>query len=327
MCYKKCFLWGIAMIATAILLTSWVGSSQAQKAYPTRPIDIICPMAPGGGTDLTDRVIAAYLNKKFKVPVNVVNKPGGNTVPAVLEVYKSPPDGYTLLGDGSICSDVLPVTVKNLPFKIMDRTFIGAVSNVSVIIIVPSNSPIKSLKDLEAEAKKDPESFTWTSLGGVGNQDVAARQFLKAIGVDVKRTKPIMGKGGSEAAVLTAGGNVKMGLVTPASGQAVIKGGNVRALAISTPIRNSDFPEIPTTKELGYPTVNAISWYGISGPPKLPSDVVEVLSIALKEMSNDPDTITKMKNVGVTPHYMDAKTIINHVTERIEEMEILWGVK
>lgn len=125
MCYKKRWFWvGVIFLIGVLILTGWTELVHAQAKYPTRAIDIICPMAPGGGTDVTDRLIAAYLNKKFRVPANVINKPGGNSVPACLEVYQAAPDGYTLLGDGTVSSYMLAVAVKNIPFKVMDRTFL-----------------------------------------------------------------------------------------------------------------------------------------------------------------------------------------------------------
>ena len=110
----------------------------SQEKYPTRAIDIVCPFSPGGGTDLMNRVMAPYLSRRWGVPVNMVNKPGGNTVPACLEVYGARPDGYTILADGTPSAGMLPVVVKNLTLKISDRTFIASVSIVPFALSVPA---------------------------------------------------------------------------------------------------------------------------------------------------------------------------------------------
>lgn len=162
---KRWLLWGLLSTLIIGYLTGSSNPVQSQEKYPTRPIEIIVPYAPGGGTDLSARITAAYLSKRWGVPVNVVNKPGGNTVPACLEVYRAAPDGYTMLQDGLGSGPLLEVVVKNLPFKIMDRTFIGVATGVAMFIVVPPNSPFMTMKDLETEAKKDPGNFSWTSLG------------------------------------------------------------------------------------------------------------------------------------------------------------------
>ena len=261
------------------------------------------------------------------LPINVVNKPGGNTVPACLEVYRANPDGYTLLADGNPSSSMVGIVMKNIPFKVMDRTFLGMIGQAPHVPIVAASSPFKSLKELEAEAKKSPESFTWTSLGGASIQDYVIRQFLKAIGVDVVKTKPVMSQGGSQAVTLTAGGHVKMGTATTSSALPAIKGGMVRPLAITSPTRWPDLPDVATTAELGYPTVTGVQWNGISGPPNLPAPVIEKWNKDLQEMLKDPEAISSLKNVGASPFFHDARQFREFVLKQTEEVAILWGLK
>jgi tripartite-type tricarboxylate transporter receptor subunit TctC len=324
---KRWFTWGLFSLISVILIGIWAGQIEAQEKYPIRGVDIIVPFSPGGATDLVERVVGSFLKKKWTVPVNVVNKPGGNTVPACLEVYRAASDGHTLLGDSNPSASMLPVVVKNLPFKIMDRTFIAMIAVTPMIIIVHSESPIKSLKELEAEAKKNPDAFTWTSLGGAGAQDFTSRQFLKAIGVDVSKTKPIMSQGGAQAVILTAGGNVKMGVGTTSGAMPAINAKTVRPLAITSAARYPDLPDLPTTAELGYPTVTCQFWIGISGPPNMPSHVAETWDKILQEMVKDPEVISKLRNVGAIPFYHDASGMKKYVLAETEEVATLWGLK
>ncbi len=323
---KKCLLL-VLIFFNFFLLTEWLGQVHAQTKYPVRPIDIIVPLGAGGSCDLTNRIAAAYVSKKWGVPVNVINKPGGNSMPGCIEAYQATPDGYTLLGDGTASSYMLVVAIKNLPLKVLDRTFISMITLAPQMVVVPSNSPFKSLKDIEAEAKRDPDSFTWSSQGGVGGPDAVTRQFLYTIGVDVKRTKPVIGTGGADMAIFTAGGHVKMGIVTTASGYAGIKGGLMRALAIADTSRHPDYPEVPTAAEAGYPAVDFVPWFGLSGPPNLPSYVVDMWNRALQEMSKDPEQISKMKKTGLVPFYHNSKELRDHVIKRMSEVEKLWGLK
>lgn len=323
MCNKSCFLF----LAIILLITGWFGEVQSQDKYPTRAIEIICPYGPGASTDLVDRITAAYMNKKWGVPINVVNKPGGNTVPACLEVYNAAPDGYTLFGDSLPATSLLPIVVKNLPFKILDRTFIGMMALSPMVVMVPFTSPIKSMKELETEAKKDPGNFTWTSIGGSAAIDFLLRQVFKAFDIDVLKTKPIMCKGGAEAAVLTAGGHVKMGGGTVSGALAGIKAGTIRAFAVTSKQRWPELPDVPTTEEVGYPTVTIQNRLGISGPPKVPSYVVDIWEKALQEMIKDPDVITKLKNIGAIPFYANARETKEMVIKELEEVEILFKLK
>jgi tripartite-type tricarboxylate transporter receptor subunit TctC len=147
---------------------SRIGSAAAQEKYPSEAIELIVPFAAGGSTNLGGRVLAKLLEAKWNVPVRIINKRGGKTVPAVSDVMRAELDGYTLLMDGPPQSSMLETVVNNLPFKTTDRT-------------VPNDSPFKTLKDAADVAKSDPNSFPWTSLRGSGAQHMAFRQFFKAI--------------------------------------------------------------------------------------------------------------------------------------------------
>jgi tripartite-type tricarboxylate transporter receptor subunit TctC len=304
-----------------------VRDGQSEERYPTRAIEVIVPFGAGGATDLTTRVMAAYVSRKWGLPVNVINKPGGNTIPACLEVYGAKPDGYTLLGDSLPSSSMVGVVVKSLPFKVVDRTFIASASCHPLVFMVPLNSPIKSMKDLEVEAKKDPEHFTWISMGGAGQQDLGMRQFFKAIGVDVLKTKPVMAQSGAKGAALIAGGHVLMGSSATGSAIPVINAGHVRPLAITGKERFPDLPNVPTTAEVGYPTVNAIQWNGPSGPPNLPSYIADIWNRALQEMVKDPAVITQLRNVGALPFYLNAREVREYVAKEVEEIDKLWSLK
>ena len=183
------------LIFVLLALSGAFGPLKAGEKYPNRAINVIVPFTPGGSTDMMSRTIAPFLNKKWGVPVNIINKPGGNTIPGQLEVYNTPPDGYTILADGLPMCSLLGVVVKDVPFKVMDRTFIAIMVQVPMITIVPSTSPHRNLKDLMEEARRDPENFTWDSLGGSSGNDVVGRMFFREAGVEVPRTKPVMSKG------------------------------------------------------------------------------------------------------------------------------------
>lgn len=321
---EKRWFWGLVFLMTIFMLTGWTGPVQSQDKYPTRAIDIIIPVPPGAGSDTVARIIADYAKNKWSVPVNVINKPGGNKIPANLEVYTAKPDGYTLLGDSLISSSAMFV-VKPLPFEVMDRVFCGRFAITPLLVMVPSTSPFKTLKELGERGRKDPGTFTWTSNGGADTLDYLARQFMKAEGIDVRKTKPILGKGGAEATANTAGGHVVLGTGTTTGILSAFNAGMVRPLGISGKKRDPKYPNVPTFEELGYPTLGVIQWYGVSGPPKMPSHIAAAWEKSFQEMVEDPVVLKRLANVGATPFYLSAKENREAVLKDMEEMKTLFA--
>jgi tripartite-type tricarboxylate transporter receptor subunit TctC len=287
--------------------------SLAQEKYPTKPIDLIVPFVAGASTDSSARVVAQTLEARWGVPVKVINKPGGNTVPAVTEVMAAKPDGTTFLVDNIASSAMLDTVVKNLPFKVTDRTFVAVTSYTPMMFIVHSDSPFKTLKDAGEALKKDAETFTWTSLGGVGAQDMVFRRFAAHLGVDIKRPRAIALKGGQEAVTMTAGGHVTLGTGTYSSIAAPVSANKIRVLAVAGPERWPQLADVPTTKDLGMADVETLFWIGISGPPGLPAHIVAAWDGALKEVLADKAVREKMLNVGVLASYEDAKDMLARV--------------
>ena len=313
-----------------VLASSLIGMgdpAHAQKKYPTRAIDIIVPFGPGAATDISTRIMADFLKRKWHIPVNVINKAGGNGIPACLEVHQSTPDGYTLLADNTNSASMVKAVRKDLPYEVMDRTFIGMTSGAYMIIIVPHASPFKNITDVVENMKKDPGNFTWSSLGGTGTQDVAALQLFKAVGVDVTKTKPIISSGGAQAVTMTAGNNVKMGVGTTGNVLAALDAKTIRLLALTSKTREKRFPDVPTFAELGYPTVDSTYWIGVSGPPKLPLEIVNTWTETLQEMTKDTKYNEQMKNANIMVRYVGPSETRQVILKEVEEMKDLVGTK
>lgn len=305
------------------LAVALAGPAGAQDKYPTKPIDILVPFAPGASTDTGGRIVAAALEAKWGVPVRVVNKPGGNTVPAVNEMMTARPDGTTILVDGSPQSSMLDTVVKTLPFKVTDRTFLGIAAYTPITLFVPADSPFKTLKDVAEGLKKDPGNFTWTSIGGASGLDLAFRQLCKDVGVDVRGTKTVVTKGGSEAVTLASGGHVMLGLGTHTGAAAAMQAGKLRMIAVASHERWPSIPDVPTGKEAGYPSLNVPFWVGFSGPPRLPPHVAAAWTKALAEVLADPAVKEKMAKVGLKDLHETAEQMAARVArERTEVQEL-----
>jgi putative tricarboxylic transport membrane protein len=278
-----------ALIAAAVLaavcgpLYAAEGPKSALPAdYPSRYIELTIPFAPGGGVDLFGRTVAQLLNDQKLVTrtIQVVNKPGaGGSVGMALMVQRKG-DPYSLLGI-AIHAVATPLTL-GTPYSYKDMTPIAKVFSEYQMMVVRTESPIKSLKDVEAALRKDPGSLT---IGGasLGNADhIAAALFAKTIGVDPTKLNYIPYSGGeSNPAIM--GGHVDVGmggldLITH------VEAGRMRVLAITAPKRlGGRFQKLPTFTELGYGVINE-NWRGIFGPPEMPAGVVQYWRDALTKM-------------------------------------------
>ena len=297
--------------------------------FPEKPITIICPWGPGGTTDIASRVFAKNLSRVWGVNVNVVNKPGGNTVIGTMELNNSKPDGYTVMMDNRD-STSLPYVSDNLPFKILDRTWMNEIAYTPYLLTVPANSKFQNLKDIVAAIKSDPKRFRVPSLGGAGTQDFFGRQFLKAIGVEYKDVSLVMGKSGNDIMIFTAQGSVDIGQVGAAAAKPQLDAKTVRPIAIAgTGGKRLDWlPNVPTFDELGYPQINAVFWVGLSGPPGLPKPLVETWNETVRKLVvEDKEFLADLDKVGLEPKWRDQEEVIKYVKEQLEVSRQLWGAK
>jgi tripartite-type tricarboxylate transporter receptor subunit TctC len=313
-----------ATLALAALALS-ASAATAQAKYPTKPIEIIVPFVAGASTDLGARVMAQALEARWKVPVKVVNKAGGNTVPAVTEMMSAKPDGTLFLMDNIASSAMLDTVVKNLPYKVFDRTFVAKVAYTPMMFIVHVDSPFKTLGDAIDALRSDTEKFTWTSLGGVGGQDLAFRQLFATTGVPIGKARAIALKGGAEAVTLTAGGHVRLGAGTWSAIAAPLAANKLRVLAVAGNVRWPRHPDAQTTTEVGYPDIDAQFWIGVSGPPGLPASIVDTWNAALSELLADKDVQEKMLNAGLLTSYLDPKALMVRVERERKSVHTLFG--
>jgi tripartite-type tricarboxylate transporter receptor subunit TctC len=309
----------------SVALPGWQGQALA-ATYPAKGIDLIVPFAPGAGTDLMGRVVAEALAKKWKYPVNVVNKPGGNTVIGVAEMMRSKPDGYTLLVD-SPGSSSMQIGMTDLPYKVENRVFVARAATSPMAVVVPQNSPWKSLKDVVEAAKKDPASLSWTSLGGASGVDLVMRQFFAVAGIDVAKAKMVTYPGAAPAVNAVAGGHVQLGAATAGSVLALVSGGNMRAIAVTSPERVKELPNVATTSQQGFAAVNVVYWIGFSGPPGLPAEVVRAWAEAIPEVLKEPEVLAKLARITSGPAFLGPEEFKRFILNEGRAVQELTGTK
>lgn len=312
----------VALSAAMLAMTSALPASA--QIYPSKPIEIVLGFGAGGSTDLAARVLASALEAKWGVPVRVINKPGGNTVIAVDEVMRAKPDGQTMLMDSQSQSSLLEVVVKNLPWKVMDRTFVAIVAQTPNMILVHNESPFKTMADASEAIKKNPGSITWTSLGGAGSQDFMFRRWVDSLGANIAQTRAVQLKSGAEAVTLTAGGHVSIGLSAWSGLAGAYKAKRVRLLAVAGPERFPEAKDVPTVAEAGYPKAETMYWLGVSGPPNLPANIAEKWKKTIPELLRDEKVIAQLAKIGLMPFYRDDKAMKEYVLQEKAAAERLW---
>lgn len=314
------------MLATLFgALVVAVAPAIAYAQYPNKAIELVVPNPPGGSTDLSARILAKALQERWKVPVRVVNLPGGANFVAVDDVMRSPPDGYRMLIDGLSASSLLGLVVKDMPYKVSDRTFVTYTVRLPMMLAVPANSPYKTLNDVIAGIKADPKAVTWGSLGGTGVSDLLMLKLFKMAGVDPAQTRSVVSRGGAEVATQLAGGHIMLGAGSASSFQSFIAAGKIRPIAVFANERVKALPDMPTTAELGYPNVATIQWNGISGPPKLPKDIADKWHVTMQEVLKDPEVLSAMAKIGLDPYPSPQGVMAKDVEAETKELQLLVG--
>jgi tripartite-type tricarboxylate transporter receptor subunit TctC len=252
-------------------------ATRALAAYPDRIIKIIVPFAPGGGTDVVARTLAQEMAEDLGVSVMIENKPGAGTIIGTQSVATSDADGYTLLM-GTFANAVNPSLYAKLPYD-QQRDFapVALVARSFNIVVVNPASPIKSVADLVAAAKAEPDKLSYGTYGTGTSAHLAGELFKHMAGVNLT-TVPY--KGAAPAITDLIGGQIQVMFTTVASAAPLIEGGQLRALAVTSAERSPAFPSLPTVSEAGVPGYDAEAWYGLFAPAKTPSDVIDRLNKA-----------------------------------------------
>jgi tripartite-type tricarboxylate transporter receptor subunit TctC len=274
----KKFLGVFAATAAALLALAALPAAAADS-FPTRPIQLVIPFAPGD-TDAMLRPFADRMGEFLGQPVVLNYKPGAGGGVGAAAVANSKPDGYMLVGSSPGSIVVVPLANKEIQYTPESFTPIVALAEGAMLLVVNSASPWKSMKELVEYSKKNPGAVTFSSSGAQGITHLLAEIFAKDAGVSWRHI-PYQGSGPAITALL--GGHVTMSSTAIAPAQAHMKAGTLRPLAVFGDSRMKAFPDVPTLKELGY-NVGSPTLYGISAPKGTPKEVVDTLYAASKKV-------------------------------------------
>jgi tripartite-type tricarboxylate transporter receptor subunit TctC len=270
-------------------------SAQEDPAkYPTRPIHIVVGFTPGGGNDILARIVGQKLSEGLGQPVVIDNKPGAGAIVATEYVAKAAPDGYTLLVGASGAMTINPAVYAKLNYdSIRDFVALSELGSFPLILIVNASSPFKSVADLVAYAKANPDKTNYSSASAAFQ--VATELFKQKTGAPMQEI-PYKGANDSVMAVISGQVTATIADAGPVSGQ--IKGGQVRALAVAAPKRVDDLPDVPTMKEAGA-DVEAVLWSGLFAPKNTPPAIAKKLEGELMKIARMPDVIEHLKPLGI----------------------------
>lgn len=280
------------------------------QAFPSRPIRLIVPAAPGGGTDAIARALADGMSTVMKQTVVVENKAGGGMTIGTDIVARSPADGYMLVIIANAHA-VNPAIMKKVPFdSVKDFTPLAIIAKSPYVLAAASASGVKTIKDLVELAKRNPQSVSFGS--GEASARLLAERICRTVGVPVTHVNY---KGNGPMMADIAGGHLNYGLVSVAA--ALPFRDKVNFVAVTTGDRSSAIPEVPTLTEQGLANINSGVWYGIVGPANLPAAVAQQIHSAIRTAMQTNDMKKKLVTLAMDPWLVDPDSF-----EKLLRMEI-----
>ena len=310
----KMLAWRTRAAWLVCALAPWA-MAQAQD-FPTKPIRIVVPFAPGGNVDITARTIAQPLSELLGQPVVVENRPGGGGMVATAQVIKGAADGYTLVLGSSSTISVAPATTKNPPYDpARDLATVGPIQAVPLVLTASARTSITNYRDFVAQAQARPGRVSVASAGTGTSNHLALELMMKQSGLKLLH---VPYKGSGPALIDVVGGQVETMIDQLTASVQHIKEGRVRALAVTTRKRSVLLPEVPTLAELGLADYDVSTVTGLFAPAGTPRPVLDKLGAALARVMAQAAVRERFAALGVEIIEMDAKAFDAYVKKDYE---------
>ncbi|MGJ7510439.1 Bug family tripartite tricarboxylate transporter substrate binding protein [Variovorax sp. GT1P44] len=285
-----------------VLVAAWIGGAAiaalAQTAYPTKPIRMVIPLAAGSAVDNGARVLTQKMGVDLGQPFVLENIPGSSGLIGADRVAHAPPDGYTIGGFNDSVLTMIPHIYPKAGWDALtDFAPISLVGTIEWGLVVPPDSPLRTVDDFIKAAKASPGKLNYGSGGSGSPQHIAMAMFASRAGIAVTH---VPYKGATPAAVAVVGGEVDAAFQGLGTVTSLIQGGKLRLLAVSTPKRLPQYPNVPTVAESGLPDFYFNSWFALVAPKGTPKDIIDRLHGAMRGALDDPDTNAKLVGLGIT---------------------------
>lgn len=292
------------ILALVAALAGSVGAAFAQD-YPNKPIRLIVGQAAGGASDVLARILASKLGDSLGQQMVVDNRAGANGIIAAEAVAKAAPDGYTLLMGSSPILAINPALYKKLPYDpVADFTPIALFGKAFYALLVPVSSPANSVKDLIALAKAKPSQLNY----GSGSSGARANIEIFNSAAGIKLTH-VAYKSNTQALTDLLGGRLDMLFETTVTSAPHIKTGKVKALAVTSAERLTQFPELPTVSESGVPGYEYTAWVSVHAPAGLAPGIQQKLSAEIMKVMSMPEVIEKFRSLGFEPRFGNVEQV------------------
>lgn len=302
----------------AVLPIVW--AARAEEPYPGKPITLITPYAPGGGSDFLTRVLAEALHQRLRQIVLVQNIGGAGGALGSMQAAKARPDGYTLLLN-HIGMATIPLLYKKLNFDpLASYEFIGLFAEAPMVILARKDFAPKTFAELVTYAKAHREKLTMASSGMGSATHLCALLFQEALGVPITM---VQYKGAGPAVVDVRAGQVDLICDLPTTTSSMIRSGDLRAYVLTAPKRMASLPDVPTAAEVGMPSLNVGAWYGFYAPLGTPKSVIEILNRALRDIVQDKAVAEQLEKIETYLLPLDQATPEAHRAKLASQIE-LW---
>jgi tripartite-type tricarboxylate transporter receptor subunit TctC len=283
----------------AALTAAWsAGAAQPEPAgaYPARPVRWVVPFTPGASNDIIARLIGQKLTDAWGQQFVIDNRPGAGGAVGAETVARAVPDGYTLILANPGPNVNTPLLLRTPQYRVEDFTPIVFIGYTPLIIFATTSFPPRNPKELVTYAKANPGKISWGSSGIGSSLHIGLALFQAATGVEVVH---VPYKGTGPALVDLVGGQIQIVNTTTVSAESQIKAGRVRAIGIASTKRSPLLPDVPTLAESGIKDAEAIVWFGMSGPPKLPRAIVDKLNAQVNRTLALPDVRQRLDQLGL----------------------------
>jgi tripartite-type tricarboxylate transporter receptor subunit TctC len=291
----------------------FAGVLSSAHAWPTKPVKIIVPFAPGGTADTLGRLVAQKLSEQLDANFVVENRAGAGGALGSDLVAKAAPDGYTLVVSGIASHVIAPALPQGTQYDpLRDFTHIALFGGPPAVLAVHPSVEAKDLRELIALAKSKPLSYGSPGNGTQGQ--LVAELFKQRAGIDIQHV-PYKGASGAVADLIA--GHIPVVSTTLTTAASQIRAGKARGLAISAASRLPEFPDIPTYAELGFPDLVGIVWFSLSGPAGLPAGIVERLNREVNRALELADVRERLRPEGIVPPRMSAPAFNAFITEEV----------
>jgi tripartite-type tricarboxylate transporter receptor subunit TctC len=310
------YLFKLCALAFAGATTLGVTQVQAQTTWPDKAVTFIVPFPPGGPVDTTARMTTQAMAKSWSTPAVIDNKAGAGGIVGAQTAAKAPPDGHHFFF-AAIHHAVLPSLSTKLPYDIQkDFVPVGMGARYPIVLVVHPSLPVKSVQELIAYAKANPNKLSYSSAGTGGGTHLAGELFASLTGVKMQH---IPYKGSSPAMQDLVGGQVQLMFADSTSAIPFIKSGRVRALAVGNPEPSVFFPDLPTIASAGVKGYEAYSWSGLVAPKGTPPEAVKQANAQLNKALKDPQVIEMMNKAGQEPVAMTPEEFANFLDNEIKK--------